>query len=312
MNGIKKCNMKCPNCGAQINDDSLFCTECGKPIPQCNVCSHCGATVNEGDTFCQNCGRKVDYNLSKEELETMQKKCPYCRELVNEGDVFCESCGRNLADGSMRGAYNENEQEQYVMEGGSSRKSLSIIASILAIVLICGGLWYWYSIKKDEQTQTTSTIIPQSNSNIIAVDSFIRDSDFIEETVDSVIDEVYDEYEIDTVMSDNNEIDKIYNEVEDKDSRCWFVYGTIKELEEHRVINGNSILNTKLLNKDYFTEIGHEEKEIKLYSKNVEVLSQHPSDSYELRLEDNGNYKLCIIDPSRFWNNTKYLVIIVK
>jgi uncharacterized membrane protein YvbJ len=24
--------MKCPNCGAQIDDDSVFCTECGKEI----------------------------------------------------------------------------------------------------------------------------------------------------------------------------------------------------------------------------------------------------------------------------------------
>lgn len=49
---------KCPNCGAQNLDDSLFCTECGKPIPQCNVCPYCGADINEGDVFCQNCGKK--------------------------------------------------------------------------------------------------------------------------------------------------------------------------------------------------------------------------------------------------------------
>lgn len=47
---------QCPNCGAQIADDSLFCTECGKQIPQDNVCPHCGASVNDGDSFCQNRG----------------------------------------------------------------------------------------------------------------------------------------------------------------------------------------------------------------------------------------------------------------
>ena len=49
---------QCPNCGAQIADDSLFCAECGKEIPQGTVCPHCGASMNDGDAFCQNCGKK--------------------------------------------------------------------------------------------------------------------------------------------------------------------------------------------------------------------------------------------------------------
>ena len=49
---------QCPNCGAQIADDSRFCSECGKEITQANVCPHCGASVGESDVFCQNCGKK--------------------------------------------------------------------------------------------------------------------------------------------------------------------------------------------------------------------------------------------------------------
>lgn len=48
---------QCPYCGVQLNDDSLFCTECGKPLPQINVCPHCGAPMNDGDSFCQSCGK---------------------------------------------------------------------------------------------------------------------------------------------------------------------------------------------------------------------------------------------------------------
>ena len=48
---------KCPYCGAQMNDDCLFCTECGKPIPQGSFCPHCGASMNVGAAFCQNCGK---------------------------------------------------------------------------------------------------------------------------------------------------------------------------------------------------------------------------------------------------------------
>lgn len=55
---------KCPNCGAQNADDNLFCTECGKPISQGNVCQYCGAPVNDGDAFCSECGNKISESTS--------------------------------------------------------------------------------------------------------------------------------------------------------------------------------------------------------------------------------------------------------
>lgn len=87
---------KCPNCGAQMDDESLFCTECGKPIPQGNVCPHCGASVNDGDAFCQNCGKKVGEESSTLDKDNTQQKCPHCGALVNAGNVFCENCGKKL------------------------------------------------------------------------------------------------------------------------------------------------------------------------------------------------------------------------
>ena len=58
----------CPNCGAQIADDSRFCTECGKEIPQGTVCSHCGASVNENDSFCPNCGKNLKKTSTIEQI----------------------------------------------------------------------------------------------------------------------------------------------------------------------------------------------------------------------------------------------------
>jgi hypothetical protein len=53
---------QCPNCGAQIADDSRFCAECGKEVAQGTVCPHCGENISEGDAFCQNCGKKPTDN----------------------------------------------------------------------------------------------------------------------------------------------------------------------------------------------------------------------------------------------------------
>lgn len=60
---------KCPNCGAQIADDSRFCTECGKECTQGNVCPHCGASVNDGDSFCQNCGKSIIESKSESAID---------------------------------------------------------------------------------------------------------------------------------------------------------------------------------------------------------------------------------------------------
>ena len=58
----------CPNCNAQIADDSRFCTECGKEIPQGTVCSHCGASINENDSFCPNCGKNLKETSTIEQI----------------------------------------------------------------------------------------------------------------------------------------------------------------------------------------------------------------------------------------------------
>lgn len=76
---------KCYNCGIELPDDCLFCTECGKPISQDNVCPYCGASVNEGDVFCQNCGKCLYENprseliaYEGEQVESVFKKyIPY-------------------------------------------------------------------------------------------------------------------------------------------------------------------------------------------------------------------------------------------
>ena len=77
---------KCPSCGAQISDDSRFCAECGKEIPQGIVCPHCGSSVKEGDAFCPACGYKM-----KQENE-----CPHCGVKLNDSDIFCQNCGAKI------------------------------------------------------------------------------------------------------------------------------------------------------------------------------------------------------------------------
>ena len=51
----------CSNCGAPLDNDALFCTECGTKveIPR-NVCPNCGAGVEDGQAFCTECGTPLN------------------------------------------------------------------------------------------------------------------------------------------------------------------------------------------------------------------------------------------------------------
>lgn len=48
----------CDNCGAQINDDSAFCEECGTPVIVNKTCQNCGYEFERPGKFCPKCGTK--------------------------------------------------------------------------------------------------------------------------------------------------------------------------------------------------------------------------------------------------------------
>ena len=50
----------CSNCGAPLDNDALFCTECGtKAAPMGMQCPNCGAGVESNSAFCPECGTPI-------------------------------------------------------------------------------------------------------------------------------------------------------------------------------------------------------------------------------------------------------------
>ncbi len=70
---------KCPNCGANVKEDTKFCPECGKPVK--STCPKCGKAVKEGSKFCPECG------------QSLQPVCAKCGAKLNAGAKFCPECG---------------------------------------------------------------------------------------------------------------------------------------------------------------------------------------------------------------------------
>jgi hypothetical protein len=122
---------KCVYCGAEMSDDSLFCTECGKELPKGNKCPHCGADINEGDSFCHNCGKKI------------------AEETVPTSSMHSHDCDASRDDVEVQvNGINGIEEYNYSVDD-ETRTWRGLILYIVGAVVIIGVLgaiiWNYYS-----------------------------------------------------------------------------------------------------------------------------------------------------------------------
>jgi hypothetical protein len=108
--------------------------------------------------------------------------------------------------------------------------------------------------------------------------------------------------------------------IKDEFNTAYFTFGSKSELTDNGVITkeGGFIGIGKIsklkddFNKTYFTEVKISElTEISLGVKKADIVTSHPSDSYELIGEDSIE-KIVIKDAAAFWGVSKYLVVVVK
>ncbi len=60
------------------------------------ICKNCGNPLEENALFCGNCGTKAD-GIAEEPNGIV---CPFCGKLTEEGSVFCEVCGNRIGEKS--------------------------------------------------------------------------------------------------------------------------------------------------------------------------------------------------------------------
>ncbi len=115
-------------------------------------------------------------------------------------------------------------------------------------------------------------------------------------------------------LSEQNDAKAKAMEQQDKElNTAYYVFGTKKELREQHILSGSDVLRNGSFNKDYFERIDlRVTKVIRLYSKSARVMTSHPSGSYTLEKDAQGQYVLRITNPQTFWSVSRYLVITVK
>lgn len=95
-----------------------------------------------------------------------------------------------------------------------------------------------------------------------------------------------------------------------------YLVGTRKELKTAHVISRQGIFCPPIVSSQAQSANFHsvdirEMKSIPLNSKKAKVLSVHPKDSYVLETDNDGQLTLKINDENSFWNQTKYLVVMI-
>lgn len=102
---------------------------------------------------------------------------------------------------------------------------------------------------------------------------------------------------------------------------AYFVSGSSKELRENEVLSkaggflglGRTEVLKDNFNKKQFNRIDiRETLSFPIEGKEVELITKHPSDSYRLEKSEEEKVNLVVSDPEKFWESSKYLVMVVK
>lgn len=115
---------------------------------------------------------------------------------------------------------------------------------------------------------------------------------------------------------------KVIEQQEDALNTAYYTMGTYKELEEAGVVDkeggfigiGRTETLAKDFNTEYFTKLDIRESNTLTFNgsyKKVEVITNHPSESYVYEQEEKLKSGIKITDPELFWSKSKYLVILL-
>lgn len=118
---------QCDHCGALLDDDALFCTNCGKKVEVSSgrKCPSCGATLDEDGLFCTECGAKLEQTSP---LIDVTPSPPQSQPVVTT---------------SASAQERQSEQEPVIDYEPKSKITMIAIIAIL-VVMICGIGGYLY------------------------------------------------------------------------------------------------------------------------------------------------------------------------
>ena len=169
------------------------------------------------------------------------------------------------------------------------------------------------SVKGDELKRTIENMVAQLEAKDAELQSLRSELEAKDVYIAELGEQVTSLHEdVSTLKEDNAQKEQTINTQDKQLNTAWFVFGTKSELKANNILKSGEVLQENF-NKDYFTKIDiRVDKEVKLYSRDAKLLTNHPAGTYTLERDAQKQYVLRITDPQRFWSTSKYLVIQVK
>ena len=177
--------MKCPKCGCEMGEGSLFCGQCGNKLPQV-------------------------------------KRCPKCNAPVSDDDIFCGECGAPLKDTNTAPEVNNEPVYEYD-ESEDNGKRKKIIMAIVAVIVIVGVIAFFVhrnrmqannsgsdsiasdSIETVEELSAQDILKQHPNMKVFETLKGDFDGDGNEETLYAIVSDVDEEsYDLDSSAANSN------------------------------------------------------------------------------------------------------------
>ena len=266
-------------------------------------------------------------NMTGEQQETVQTELDSLQKIINEKDMELDDIlgvFNEVQEGIRR--INEAEGRVTIAEGNpESASSKEVIHENMEFIKdamqqnrdLIAQLQQKLknsSIKNTKMQQTIENLQAQINAQaarIQELEASLAEKDALIESQGEAIAGLSND--VASLTEDNKaKAEKVQQQDKELNS-AWFVFGTKSELKEQKILDKGDVLKSGDFNRNYFTKIDiRYDKEIKFYSKSAQLLSNHPSGTYQLTKDKQGQYELHITDPQKFWSVSKYLVVLVK
>lgn len=83
------------------------------------TCNNCGAQLDDDAIFCPECGTKTGLQ-AEQQIEPHKKICPNCGAIIDNDSAFCSECGERIENGSQP-IINQQPQEQPQMDSSDQK-----------------------------------------------------------------------------------------------------------------------------------------------------------------------------------------------